>query len=66
MRGRLTLFHADLYPLERAETEDLGLQDADVAAGVLAVEWPERLARPITDATNIAIEVSEKTIDGSR
>ena len=56
--GRLTLFHADLYRLERAEAEDLGLQDVDVAAGVLAVEWPERLARPITDATSVAIEVA--------
>ena len=56
--GRLTLFHADLYRLERAETEDLGLQDADVAAGVLAVEWPERLARTIPGATSIRIEVA--------
>ena len=56
--GRLTLFHADLYRLERADTEDLGLQDVDVAAGVLAVEWPERLGRPITGATSIRIEVA--------
>ena len=56
--GRLTLFHADLYRLERAETEDLGLQDADVAAGVLAVEWPERLGRPIIGATSISIEIA--------
>ena len=56
--GRLTLFHADLYRLERADTEDLGLQDADVAAGILAVEWPERLGRPITGATSISIEVA--------
>ena len=56
--GRLTLFHADLYRLERADTEDLGLEDADVAAGILAVEWPERLGRPITGATSISIEVA--------
>jgi tRNA threonylcarbamoyladenosine biosynthesis protein TsaE len=56
--GRLTLFHADLYRLDRAETEDLGLQDVEVAAGVLAVEWPERLARPISGATSITIEVA--------
>jgi tRNA threonylcarbamoyladenosine biosynthesis protein TsaE len=56
--GRLTLFHADLYRLERVETDDLGLQDADVAAGVLAVEWPERLGRPITGATSISIEIA--------
>ena len=56
--GRLTLFHADLYRLDRADTDDLGLQDADVAAGVLAVEWPERLGRPITGATSISIEIA--------
>ena len=56
--GRLTLFHADLYRLDRADTEDLGLQDADVAAGVLAVEWPERLSRPIQGATSIRLEVA--------
>ena len=56
--GRLTLFHADLYRLERVDTDDLGLQDADVAAGVLAVEWPERLACPIAGATSISIEIA--------
>jgi tRNA threonylcarbamoyladenosine biosynthesis protein TsaE len=56
--GRLTLFHADLYRLDRADTEDLGLQDADVAAGVLAVEWPERLGRPLTGATRVSIEIA--------
>ena len=63
--GRLTLFHADLYRLDRADTEDLGLQDADVAAGVLAVEWPERLGRPLTGATRVSIEIageSDRTI----
>ena len=69
--GRLTLFHADLYRLERADTDDLGLQDADVAAGVLAVEWPERLARPLTGATRVSIEIAGESdrrivIDGVR
>jgi tRNA threonylcarbamoyladenosine biosynthesis protein TsaE len=40
--GRLELVHADLYRLESAaEVEGLGLLDLS-AAGVLAVEWPER------------------------
>ena len=55
--GRLVLYHADLYRLERASVEDLGLDDRRVTEGVLAVEWPERLERPIPGATLIHIEV---------
>src|SRR5262245_51524276 len=41
--GRLTLYHADLYRLERAATDDLGLEELVVRNGVLAIEWPDRL-----------------------
>ena len=42
-RGRdLTLYHADLYRLERAATDDLGLEEIGVKDGVLAIEWPDR------------------------
>ena len=40
-RGRLTLFHADLYRLNPREVDDLGLLELS-AEGILAVEWPER------------------------
>jgi tRNA threonylcarbamoyladenosine biosynthesis protein TsaE len=54
--GRLPLVHVDLYRLERAPLDDIGL-DADLAAdGVLAVEWPERLVRPVPGAVEVAIE----------
>jgi tRNA threonylcarbamoyladenosine biosynthesis protein TsaE len=33
--GRLTLYHVDLYRLDRAATEDLGLEELGVADGVL-------------------------------
>src|SRR5690349_224650 len=31
--GRLTLYHADLYRLERAATEDLGIEELGVSDG---------------------------------
>ncbi len=55
--GRLTLYHADLYRLERADTGDLGLEEMGVADGLLAIEWPERLAHAPPGATRVTIEV---------
>ncbi len=41
-RGRLKLYHADLYRLEDPqEVADLALEE-NAADGVLVVEWPER------------------------
>ena len=41
--GRLPLFHVDLYRLnDPREIEDLGLEEI-AAAGVLAIEWAEKL-----------------------
>jgi len=55
--GRLTLYHADLYRLERPATGDIGLEEAGAADGVLAVEWPERLAHALPNARAVAIEI---------
>ena len=45
--GRLTLHHADLYRLHgRGDEMELGLEELPGGGGVLAVEWPERLAAP--------------------
>ena len=55
--GRLTLYHADLYRLDRAGTEDLGLEEMGIADGVLAIEWPERLTHALPGATRITIEI---------
>lgn len=48
--GRLPLIHVDLYRLDAAELDEIGL-DPDLAReGIVAVEWAERLARPVADA----------------
>ena len=42
--GRITLFHADLYRLDRAEDMfDLALEEFAASGAVVVVEWGERL-----------------------
>jgi tRNA threonylcarbamoyladenosine biosynthesis protein TsaE len=53
--GRLTLYHVDLYRLEKAATDDLGLEELE--GGVLAIEWPDRLTHSLPGARRIAIEI---------
>jgi tRNA threonylcarbamoyladenosine biosynthesis protein TsaE len=53
--GRLPLIHVDLYRLDRADLDDIGLDQDLAATGVVAVEWSERLSRRIPDATMITI-----------
>jgi tRNA threonylcarbamoyladenosine biosynthesis protein TsaE len=53
--GRLPLIHIDLYRLDRADLDDIGV-DADLAAsGVVAVEWAERLMRLPADAVRVTL-----------
>jgi tRNA threonylcarbamoyladenosine biosynthesis protein TsaE len=60
--GRLPLFHADLYRLTATATEDIGLEEMGANEGVLAIEWPERLAHALPGARTIHLEtVDEKT-----
>ena len=54
---RLTLYHTDLYRLERAATEDLGLEEMGVKDGVLVIEWPDRLTHEIAGSRSVRIEV---------
>src|SRR6202166_3921322 len=42
-RGRMALYHIDLYRLEEAGLDDLGLREYLFTSGVAAVEWFERL-----------------------
>lgn len=59
--GRLTLFHADLYRLEQAATEDIGLEEMGVKDGVLAIEWPDRLTHTLPGAKDVHIETVDET-----
>jgi tRNA threonylcarbamoyladenosine biosynthesis protein TsaE len=42
-RGRLPLYHIDLYRLERVALDDLGLREYLFSPAVAAVEWFDRL-----------------------
>lgn len=55
--GRLPLYHADLYRLERAATDDLGLEE--LHSGVLAIEWPDRLTHSLPNARQVSIDILE-------
>ena len=46
--GRLPMFHIDLYRLSSArEVVDAGLLDDRQAAGVVLIEWPDRLGEAL-------------------
>lgn len=59
--GRLGVYHADLYRLEKAATDDLGLEEMGVTDGVLAIEWPDRLTHAIPGAITVDIDVVDET-----
>jgi len=60
--GRLTLYHADLYRLDKTATDDLGLEETGVRDGVLAIEWPDRLSHDIPGATRVRLEVVDDAL----
>jgi tRNA threonylcarbamoyladenosine biosynthesis protein TsaE len=55
-RGRLTLYHVDLYRLQPLETADLGLDELADRDAVVAVEWAERWNERPFDAWEISFE----------
>jgi tRNA threonylcarbamoyladenosine biosynthesis protein TsaE len=59
--GRVPLYHADLYRLSPGTSlDDLGLDEV-AQDGVLAIEWPERLARAVPGAIEIRIDIVSDT-----
>jgi tRNA threonylcarbamoyladenosine biosynthesis protein TsaE len=59
--GRLTLYHADLYRLDKTATGDLGLEETGVRDGVLAIEWPDRLTHQLPGARTVTMEFAGET-----
>jgi len=51
-----TLYHVDLYRLEPAEIDDLGLDDLVSSDGIVAIEWAERWKGRPDDVTEVRIE----------
>ncbi len=69
-RGRLTLYHVDLYRLSPQEADDLGLEELAGPEAVVAVEWAERMERPAESAIRVTIETGDDdtrwlTVDGA-
>ena len=55
--GRFPLYHIDLYRLEEATLDDLGLREYLFSEGVAAVEWFERL-RGGADMEYLSVRIS--------
>ncbi len=54
---RATIWHFDLYRIERPEDAlELGIEEA-LAEGIALIEWPERLG-PLLPARHIAVRIS--------
>jgi tRNA threonylcarbamoyladenosine biosynthesis protein TsaE len=54
-RGRVTLYHVDLYRLEPIEVDDLGLDELVSGSAIVAIEWAERWSERPTDAIEVRI-----------
>ena len=52
----VTLYHVDLYRLEPAEIEDLGLDDLVYGDGIVAIEWADRWPGRPADVKEVRFE----------
>ena len=62
-RGRLPLFHIDLYRLESVAIDDLGLREYLFSDAVAAVEWFERL-REAPELSHLSIRITYAEANG--
>src|SRR5690349_19218082 len=55
-KGRIPLVHVDLYRLDStAAVDDLGLEEL-ASGAVVAIEWAERMPRPLENRVTVKIE----------
>ena len=47
--------HVDLYRLDPAETDDLGLEELPESGALVCIEWADRLPRPAPGAVSVRI-----------
>ena len=47
--------HVDLYRLDPAETDDLGLEELPEDGALVCIEWADRLPRPVPGAVSVRI-----------
>ena len=55
------LYHVDLYRVDKAGTLDLGLEELGTTDGILAIEWPERLAYDLPVTASLEIQTLDET-----
>lgn len=60
-QGRLKMFHIDLYRLDAAEAEQLGLEEIFDQEAIILIEWGERLAQPPARARLIELDYVSDT-----
>lgn len=54
-RGHPSLYHVDLYRLQSAEADDLGLEELSAGDAIVAIEWPEKLRKTPPGAIEVTI-----------
>jgi tRNA threonylcarbamoyladenosine biosynthesis protein TsaE len=57
----LSLYHVDLYRVDKTGASDLGLEELGVNDGILAIEWPERLAYALPVTVNFKMQILDET-----
>jgi len=68
-RGNPSLYHVDLYRLQGAEVEDLGLEELSAGNAIVAIEWAEKLREKPAGAIDVRFadrggDVREITVSG--
>jgi tRNA threonylcarbamoyladenosine biosynthesis protein TsaE len=55
-RGHPSLYHVDLYRLQGAEIDDLGLEELSAGDAIVAIEWADKLVERPANAIVVRLE----------